>query len=119
MTEFKETMKIMIHFWAEGIRSQEKAAFITLNKIYDDNRRMIQSILDECVAQKKIRPVNTKVAASIILGAMDGEMIQWITSTDAFPVEESIDALADIIINGLKLESIDPGPDNHPQRRLR
>ena len=101
LSDFKDTMEIMLDFWAEGIRRKDEKAVFSLQKIYDENRQMIKDILDECVSQKKIRPVDTNIAASVIMGAMDGEMVQWITDPHLFAVEESLDLLADIILNGL------------------
>lgn len=99
--EFKDYMEIMLDFWAEGIRSKNEAATFSLKKIYDENRQIIKDILDECVAQNKIQPVNTKIAASIILGALDGEMVQWITDPHIFSIEEGFDTMVEIILNGL------------------
>lgn len=101
-SEFKDYMEIMLDFWAEGIRNKNQAAAFSLKKIYDENRMMLKDILDECVAEGKIKPVNTKIAASIILGALDGEMVQWITDPHLFSIEDSFDIMIEIIMNGLK-----------------
>ena len=85
-----------------NIREKDEAATFSLKKIYDENRMIIKEILDECISQDKIRPVNTELAASVILGAMDGEMIQWITDPNFIPVEESFNTMVEIILNGLK-----------------
>ncbi len=101
-SEFKDYMEIMLDFWAEGIRHKEKAATLSLKKIYDENRDMLKSILDECVAQDKIHPVNTHVVSSLILGALDGLMIQWIIDPGIFGIEESLGEMEHLIIRGLK-----------------
>ncbi|MFB0565793.1 MAG: TetR/AcrR family transcriptional regulator [Candidatus Aminicenantaceae bacterium] len=103
-SEFRNHLEIMIDFWAEGIRNKDKKATFSLKKIYDENRKMIKDILDECVAKGKIYPVNTKIVASVILGALDGEMVQWITDPKLFTIEESFDVTAEIILTGLKKE---------------
>ena len=102
LSEFHDYMEILIDFWAEGIRKKDQAAFFSLKKIYDENRKIIKDILDECVAQGKIQPINTQIVASIILGALDGEMVQWITDAKRFPLEESYDTMVKIILKGLK-----------------
>jgi len=54
------------------------------------------------VAQGKFKPMNTQIVASIILGAMDGEMVQWITDPTIFKLEESFDTMFEIILKGIK-----------------
>jgi hypothetical protein len=101
-SEFKDYMEIMLDFWAEGIRHKEKAVTFSLKKMYDENRDLLKSILDECVAQDKIYPVNTHVVSSLILGALDGLMIQWIIDPGIFGIEESLGEMEHLIIRGLK-----------------
>jgi len=100
--EFKDYMEIMLDFWAEGIRQKQDAATFGLKKIYDENRDMLKSILDGCVVQDKIHPVNTHVVSSIILGALDGLMIQWIIEPEILGIEESLTELEEFILRGLK-----------------
>lgn len=101
LSEFKDYIKIMIDFWAEGIRNKDEVVAFNLKKIYDEHREILKTILDECVLQGKIRPVNTHIAASIIIGALDGEIVQWITDRDLFKIEESFHTMVNIILNGL------------------
>jgi AcrR family transcriptional regulator len=103
-SEFKDYMEIMLDFWAEGIRRKEKAATFSLKKIYDENRDLLKSILDECVSQDKIYPVNTHVVSSLILGALDGLMLQWIIDPGILDIEESLTEMEILILRGLKKE---------------
>ncbi|MDH4220590.1 MAG: TetR/AcrR family transcriptional regulator [Candidatus Aminicenantes bacterium] len=103
-SEFKDYMEIMLDFWAEGIRRKEKAATFSLKKIYDENRDWLKSILDECVSQDKIYPVNTHVVSSLILGALDGLMLQWIIDPGILDIEESLTEMEILILRGLKKE---------------
>ncbi len=101
-SDFKDYMEIVLDFWAEGIRNKDEAATFSLKKIYADNRRITKDILDEGVAKGKFKPMNTQIVASIILGAMDGEMVQWITDPHIFELEESFDTMFEIILKGIK-----------------
>ncbi len=101
-SDFKDYMEIVLDFWAEGIRNRDEAATFSLKKIYDDNRRFTKDILDEGVAKGMFKPMNTQIVASIILGAMDGEMVQWITDPHIFELEESFDTMFEIILKGIK-----------------
>jgi AcrR family transcriptional regulator len=103
--EFKDYMEIMLDFWAEGIRTKNDSSLFSLEKIYDENRAVLKSILDECMAQEKICPVNTLVVSSIIIGTLDGLMIQWIMQPEILDVQESLHELEHLILRGLKKET--------------
>lgn len=104
--EFKDYMEIMLDFWAEGIRAKKEISPFSLEKIYDENRTALKIILDECVAQDKIHPVNTLFVSSIILGALDGLMIQWIIQPGILDIDESLTELEHLILRGLKKEVV-------------
>ncbi len=104
--EFKGYMEIMLDFWAEGIRTKKEISPFSLEKIYDENRTALKNILDECVAQDKIHPVNTLFVSSIILGALDGLMIQWIIQPGILDIDESLTELEHLILRGLKKEVV-------------
>ncbi len=100
--DFKDYMEIMLDFWAEGIRTKNNISLFSLEKIYDENRAVLKRILDECVTQERIYPVDTHVVASIILGALDGLMIQWIVQPETLDVKDSLQELESLIVRGLK-----------------
>ncbi|MCJ7680749.1 MAG: TetR/AcrR family transcriptional regulator [Candidatus Aminicenantes bacterium] len=101
-----ETMDIFLHYWAEGIRTKNESDTFNILKMYEDNRTVLCSLLQECIEQKKIRPVNPHLTASILLGGLDGILIQWILDRELFDLDAAAEALADTFINGLKCEQI-------------
>jgi AcrR family transcriptional regulator len=104
-SEFLDYMEIVLDFWAEGIRSKGRFSTIDLMKVYYDNRTFIESLLEECIAQNKIKPVDTKIVASIFIGTLDGLMIQWILDRSVFDLKEAVISTACLIIDGLKKEN--------------
>ena len=101
-SEYMEYVEIILDFWAEGIRTKGKFAMVDLPEYYGDSRKLVQSILDECIKEKKIRPVDTLIVASIILGCLDGLIIQWVIDRNIFDMKKSVCTLAEVIIEGLK-----------------
>lgn len=99
-----EFMEILMDFWAEGVRHKEKTTVFDLKKMYDEYRAMVAAILEDGISRGSIRKVNTKVMASIIIGSIDGMMLQWILDHDVFDLDEAADVLCKTIINGLKNE---------------
>jgi TetR/AcrR family fatty acid metabolism transcriptional regulator len=103
-SEYVDYLEIVLDFWAEGIRSGEKLSSVDLMRVYYDNRTFIESLLEECIAQGKIKPIDTKIVASIIIGALDGLMLQWVMDRNVFDLKEAVHSTARLIIDGMKKE---------------
>ena len=95
---------IMMSFWSEGVRNKNERIMeiIDLKKIYSEYRAMISAILEEGMAKGQFRDMDTHVTASVIIGAMDGILLQYIMDRDVFSPEEAIAALLDSYLNGVK-----------------
>lgn len=100
-SEFIEFADIILDFWAEGLRSHKDKVEFDLSSMYRRYRTQIIRILDEGIQQKKFKPVDTTITSSIIIGTLDGLMIQWFMDRDLYQVREAIEQLSSIIINGL------------------
>jgi len=103
-SEYMDYVEIVLDFWAEGIRSKGRFFSIDIMKVYYDNRAFIESLLEECIAQDKIKPIDTKIVASIIIGTIDGLMIQWILDRNVFDLKEAVSSTARLIIEGMTKE---------------
>ena len=101
-SEYMDYVEIMLDFWAEGIRTKGKFETVDLLKYYDESRALVQSILDECVKKKKIRSVDTRIVASIILGCLDGLIVQWVIDRNVFDMKTAVQTLGKVIEEGLK-----------------
>ncbi|MFQ6038966.1 MAG: TetR/AcrR family transcriptional regulator [Candidatus Aminicenantales bacterium] len=102
-SDFKDHVEIMLDIWAESIRHKEETTAAGLNRIYRENRLLIKSILDECLFQEKIHPVNTGIVASIIIGVLDGLLLQWIMQPEIIDIDESLEEIAGLISRGLRI----------------
>lgn len=101
-SELIEFADIMLDMWAEGIRHGQQK--IDLNTMYEEYRSQIIGILDEGIRQKRFKPMNTTIVSSVIIGTLDGLLIQWIMDKDIFSVKEAMSTLENIIINGIIIE---------------
>jgi len=95
---------IMMSFWSEGVRNKNEriTEIIDLKKIYSEYRIMISGILDEGIAGGWFREMDTHVAASVLIGAMDGILLQFIMDKNVFSPEKAIEVLLDSFLNGIK-----------------
>lgn len=96
-------IEIMMEFWAEGIRSKHDKGteLFDLKKMYSDYRLIVKSILDEGVQAGQFKEMNTTLTASILVGALDGIMLQWILDKSIFTLEDAADHLCQEFMRGI------------------
>lgn len=102
--EQREFAGIMMDVWAEGVRHKDDRILkiFDIQQIYAQYRLMISSILQEGIEQGQFRPVNTHMMASLMIGAMDGLMLQLIMEENVFSREDAVQIFMDGFVAGLK-----------------
>jgi len=70
--------------------------------MYQEFRASLESLLDECIDKGCIKPVNSRIVASILLGTLDGLLLQWILDRSVFDIKEAIEILPHTLIDGIK-----------------
>ena len=95
---------IMMSFWSEGIRNNNERIMeiIDLKKVYSEFRIMIAGILDEGIKKGQFRKMETNITASVIIGALDGILLQYVMDKNVFSPEQATAALLDSFLNGVK-----------------
>lgn len=101
--DYLEYLDIVLDFWAEGVRERNDSLMIDLNKFYSENRDMLDNLLSECVSKGEIKKGDTKLIASIMIGTLDGILLQWVMDRKAFNMKEAILLFVETMIDGLKL----------------
>ena len=96
-------IEVMFEFWAEGIRTSHdgEMGVINLNKLYADYRTVIKAILDEGIRLGKFKKMDTTLTASILIGALDGLMLQWILDKSLFTIDDAATHLFDEFLQGI------------------
>jgi AcrR family transcriptional regulator len=103
-SEYMDYMEIVLDFWAEGIRSKERFSSLDLMKVYYDNREFIEHLLEECISEGCIKKIDTKIVASIIIGTLDGLLIQWILDKNVFAIRTAVSSFAGLLKEGLRIK---------------
>jgi TetR/AcrR family fatty acid metabolism transcriptional regulator len=101
-SEFMGYIEVVLDFWAEGIREDKGVLAFNLAELYAEYRAAVEKLLNDCVAAGCIRPVDTRIAASVLLGTVDGLLVQWVADRTAFDIKAALEALPNLIIYGLK-----------------
>ena len=98
-----EFMDVVLDFWAEAIRQKDQKTMkvINLNKIYEQFRNLIGSTLGQGIKEGKIKKVNTFMTASLLIGMLDGLMLQWILDKDLIDIKEAYRCITEEILLGI------------------
>ena len=100
-SDYIEFVDIMLDIWAQGLRIKENEENFHLGEMYRQYRLQIMAILDDGIRKGQFKSVNTTITSSIIIGTLDGLLIQWIMDKNIYQLKEAIQQLSDIIIDGL------------------
>lgn len=100
----EEFADIMMEFWAEGIRNKNQDILDTINLkgVYSNYRKMIQKILKKGIEKGMFKPMDTKSTASVLIGTLDGIMLQWIMDRKAINLRKVSVVLLDSFIEGIR-----------------
>jgi AcrR family transcriptional regulator len=111
-----EHVSIIMHFWAEGIRTQDQEMLDSLNigRIYEDYRRAVRAVLENGIRKGIFKPVNTFYASAVFIAAFDGILLQWILDHELIDFRKAASTMMEVLLNGFLKERID---DNRPNRR--
>ena len=102
VSSYEET-KLIIFFWAEGLGVDNVIDGYNLKEVYNNYRFFLSGILEEGISDGKIYPVDTKLIASVIIGALDGLALHWIIGKDIFDLEKAIDLFKKSTIETLRI----------------
>lgn len=100
--EMQPLAPVVMDFWAEGVRAKHIShdAF-NLRQIYDESRLIITEIIREGCESRVFKNVNPVTTASLIIGMLDGLLIQLSMDPDIIDVEKINTTLHQTFLNGL------------------
>ena len=75
-----------------------------LMKLHQRFARFIKSYLDQAVAEGSIKPINTEVAASAWLGAINEIMVRWLHTGQPDPLEEALPHLRALLLRSIGIQ---------------
>lgn len=102
--ETESFVTMMFNFWGEAMRFQntKNIIFTEMKKFYHSYRRIFADIIIEGMQDGSIRKsINPESVAIIIIGMLDGVMVQWLMDRDLINYEEILNTLISIILRGI------------------
>ncbi len=107
--ENNDYLDLMFDFWAEGIKGHEKGLMLNeMNKFYKSYRKLFEDVLREGIIDGSIRKdIDPFETSSIIIGTMDGVMVQWILDKKDIDLQKIEKNLINLILKGVGVSLLD------------
>lgn len=110
-SENNNYLDLMFDFWAEGIKGHEKGVMLAeMNKFYKSYRKLFEDVLREGIKDGSIRKdIDPFETSSIIIGTLDGVMVQWILDKKVIDLKNIEKNLLNLILKGVGVNLINKG----------
>ena len=95
-------LDLIFDFWAEGIKGHSKKLMLNeMNRFYKSYRNLFEDVLNEGIEDGSFRSdLNPTSVASIIIGMLDGIMVQWILEKNVMKGMDIEKSILDLVLNG-------------------
>ena len=102
-TTSSDYFEIITEFWAESIRNHdsERNRLISFKDIYEEYRTVIGDIINDGKKIGIYKDIDSRTAASLLLGTIDGIYFQWLMDRDSIDLEKATDLMVSIFIEGI------------------
>lgn len=104
-SQANEMIELMFDFWAESMKSADQdrnSIYNEMKKFYQSYRTIFADLIVEGMSAGTFRKdINPKSAASMVVGALDGIIVQWVLDRDSYDYTNVIKTIADIFIKGI------------------
>lgn len=102
-----ELMELMFDYWSEGIKNRDSKGllFEEMNKFYHSYREIFADIVIEGMTEGSFRKdINPRSAASMIVGTLDGILVQWILDKNKIDLQDIVKTITSTVLNGIAVD---------------
>jgi len=102
--EQQDFVGLVFDVWAEGIRSQphRKSLELKMKQFYKDYREPVVEVLKQGIRSGEFRSdIKMEAEASVLIGLLDGLLVQWVLDRKGFPIQSALDAVVETLLRGI------------------
>lgn len=104
-SQAQDMIELMFDFWSESMKSTDQSKnliYKEMKKFYQAYRTIFADIIVEGMSAGTFRKdINPSSAASMVVGALDGIIVQWVLERESYDYASVIKTIADIFVNGI------------------
>lgn len=93
--------RVALDFWSAGA-FEDGGPRIDFGRVYGRYRKVIGGLLEEGKREGSVRQDLPEDTPAVIVGAIEGVLLQWIVDPEAVCMEEMGEPILDVILGGLK-----------------
>ncbi len=108
--EAMEMVELMLFFWSEGLRNRDTKGMLYqgMDKFYVSYREVLADIIIEGMGDGSLRKnLNPRSVAALIIGALDGVMVQWFLNPKDIDYHDIVRTLSDVLLNSITTRATD------------
>jgi len=102
LSESYEESKVLIDFWAQSLRFENAIGVFDIKEILNNYRSFIADIIEQGISEGTIYPVEARLMASVIIGALDGLALHWLIGRDFFDLKKTVELFKEMTIEPLR-----------------
>lgn len=96
-----ELARVVLDFWAAGTFGGKTG--IDFGRIYAEYREILGALLEEAGREGTVRQDLPEKTPAVIVGAIEGVLLQWIVDPDAVPLGRMAEPVLDTLFGGLMI----------------
>jgi len=107
-SDSQELLELMFDYWSEGIKNRDSKGllFDEMNKFYHSYREIFADVIIEGMTEGSFRKdINPRSAASMIVGTLDGILVQWILDKDSIDLQDIVKTVVVTVCGGKEIKS--------------
>lgn len=92
--------RVVLDFWAAGSVGDGSTG-IDFGRVYAGYRDLVAGLLEEARREGTLRRDLPEDAPAVIVGAVEGVLLQWIVDPGAVPLGRMVEPVLDVLVGGL------------------
>lgn len=91
---------VLLDFWA--VHKRSGSSKVNFDELYSEAREEISAVIKEGIKVGEFKKVNPTHAASLLVGIIDGLLLQWIFNPKSFSLQRIAEDIVEIISTGIR-----------------
>jgi TetR/AcrR family fatty acid metabolism transcriptional regulator len=93
--------RVLLDIWTAGMQDPERFG-IDFKTLYAEYRALVRQLLEEAEAQGDIRTDLPQLTPAVLIGAIEGVLLQWVLDPEGVEFPEAADDVIDVLYRGVR-----------------
>ena len=95
--------RVLLDFWVAGTSDAPTGVGIELARVYAEYRSVVEQLLRQAQSEGTVRGDLTEHSSAVVVGMIEGVMVQWLVEPDAVPLGPVAEQIIDVLVRGLSI----------------